>query len=453
MSTARLPQMDMDADIPFDIDEEDDAPQVDPFAGLANTGKTRPVFRAPVEESESDDDYDAADGPDQFVDAAEQFDPNGIVDDDMFGGAGMGGHGHGMNVGPSAIDHEQMVQAAMKLREEKYSLLQKIQVLSSRGLPCPIDPNMKTPLEQLRYHHDLMRRHVDVQNAIKLQRRVLVATVSGVEWANGKWDPLGARLDGWSEQVMSDLDSFDGVFERLYDKYKDRVSMPPEVELFLTLAGSAVMFHMIKSASSSMGMPSGMSFAKMAKDNPELVKNMVKAMAQQYAGQGGGQGPSQQATFQTPPNAPRQAPALPPPAPLKPSGSESTYIMRAPLFSIPSVPGFGSGGPQPQEPTPPPMPPGPFSAPLFRGPPPAAPPPEEGVSDPNLGSGIEGIDFQNLPHLENAFPPLQRSPREGDVEDADGELDFALSDDIRTIEVDGKKSRSGRAKKPNKKYA
>jgi hypothetical protein len=51
--------------------------------------------------------------------------------------------------------------------------------------------------------------------------------VTGLEWANGRFDPFDVRLDGWSEAVHENVEDFDEIFEELYDKYKERGKMPP----------------------------------------------------------------------------------------------------------------------------------------------------------------------------------------------------------------------------------
>ena len=57
---------------------------------------------------------------------------------------------------------------------------------------------------------------------------------------NNQFDPINAKLDGWSNQVKDDVDhgDYDEVFEELYDKYTNRFQMPPEMRLASMLGTS-----------------------------------------------------------------------------------------------------------------------------------------------------------------------------------------------------------------------
>ena len=64
---------------------------------------------------------------------------------------------------------------------------------------------------------------------------------------NNKFDPVGAKLDGWSESVMDSIGDYDTVFRKLYEKYSTRSELPPELELLMTLVASGFMFHLTSS--------------------------------------------------------------------------------------------------------------------------------------------------------------------------------------------------------------
>ena len=84
---------------------------------------------------------------------------------------------------------------------------------------------------------------------------MLMALVSGLEYSNKRFDPFSIDLDGWSENVFENIEDFNNVFERLYDKYRKRGEMAPEIELMLTLAGSAFMFNMSNHLFKQMSQP------------------------------------------------------------------------------------------------------------------------------------------------------------------------------------------------------
>jgi hypothetical protein len=63
---------------------------------------------------------------------------------------------------------------------------------------------------------------------------------AGLEYVNGMAD-TGVQLEGWSNTVLAGIDDYDSVFEDLYNKYKDRVAVSPEVKLVFMVGTSAAM--------------------------------------------------------------------------------------------------------------------------------------------------------------------------------------------------------------------
>jgi hypothetical protein len=106
-----------------------------------------------------------------------------------------------------------------------------------------------------------------------------MSVVTGLEWANGRFDPFDVKLDGWSEAVHENVEDFDEIFEELYDKYKERGKMPPEARLMMALAGSGFMCHVsntfLKSRMASV------STDDILKNNPDLARQFATAAAQQ----------------------------------------------------------------------------------------------------------------------------------------------------------------------------
>jgi hypothetical protein len=107
--------------------------------------------------------------------------------------------------------------------------------------------------------------------------------VTGLEWANGKFDPFDLKLDGWSESVHENVEDFDEVFEELYDKYKDKGKLPPEGRLMFALAGSGFMCHVSNTFMRSR-MPN---VDDVLRNNPDLARQVAGAAAAQ-AGPGFG---------------------------------------------------------------------------------------------------------------------------------------------------------------------
>jgi len=171
-------------------------------------------------------------------------------------------------------------------REKKRKYLEGLDKFSRRGMNVR-DFDADAPFEEIENEYNRHKRAVDVEGSIQFSRKMLMACVTGLEYLNSRYDPLGLQLDGWSESVIEDIHNYDDVFERLYDKYHTSVEMAPEFELLLMVAGSAFMYHLTSSMFKS-AMP-GMA-------NPETMRNMRRgvmgAMSGALSGAAGGGGVS-----------------------------------------------------------------------------------------------------------------------------------------------------------------
>ena len=177
----------------------------------------------------------------------------------------------------SHIVHEEELKPSMgfnSITEEKNDLLYKFYRLSAKGVPLTKKFNANSDLVEMRTEYAKIKRDAEVNSSIKFSRRMLMACVTGMEFLNKRYDPFDIYLDGWSESVMENVEDYDNVFEKLHDKYKSKVSMPPEMELLLSLAGSAFMFHITNTMFKSIP-----NIGDMAKQNPDIMKTMMETMS------------------------------------------------------------------------------------------------------------------------------------------------------------------------------
>ena len=158
------------------------------------------------------------------------------------------------------------------LEEEKQHFLYKIQRLQNRFPGRRV--GIETPLDELKYEYDRILRQSELSASVKFQRRTLMATVSGIEYLNKSFNPLGLHLDGWSEQVMDSLEDFDQSFEQLHDKYQGTAEVSPEWNILITLLGSGFMFHLSNSLFKSV-LPN---VNDVARNNPDLMNQIASAM-------------------------------------------------------------------------------------------------------------------------------------------------------------------------------
>lgn len=185
------------------------------------------------------------------------------------GGEEQGGGGFG------SAEDDKPSEGYTSIDDEKADLLNKLARLAKKGFAVNKRLNAYSSVQDLRTEYKRIMYSIEVEQSIKFSRRMLVACVSGLEFLNKRYDPFDVKLDGWSETVMENLDDYDGVFEDLYNKYKTKMSMAPEVKLIMMLGGSAMMFHLTNSMFKS-AMPN---MNDVMKQNPDLVKSMMTAMS------------------------------------------------------------------------------------------------------------------------------------------------------------------------------
>jgi len=166
------------------------------------------------------------------------------------------------------------------IEDEKADLLNKIARLAKKGMNTSARLTSYSDIEEIRTEYKRLTYAIEAERAIRFQKRILVACVTGLEFLNKRFDPFDLQLDGWSENVMENQDDYDGVFEELYQKYNTKVNVAPEVKLIMMVGGSAMMFHLTNSMFKS-AMPD---MNKVLKQNPDLVKNMVDAVQRTQTG-------------------------------------------------------------------------------------------------------------------------------------------------------------------------
>jgi len=219
-----------------------------------------------------------------------------------------------------------------RIMQEKQELLYKFHRLESKGIRSSRKFTMESDLESMKIEYSKLTRQIEVEQSIKFQRRALMAIVSGMEFLNKRYDPFDVKLDGWSESIMESVEDYDSIFERLHEKYKSKSEMAPEIELMLSLAGSAFMFHLTKTLFKS-AMPN---MADIAKQNPELMQNVAQAMMQNMASQR--KGVSEPMKEGAPPDN------LGPPAPVNPRREMKGPSIQPPLGGMGGMGGMGGVG-------------------------------------------------------------------------------------------------------------
>lgn len=130
---------------------------------------------------------------------------------------------------------------------EKRKLLFKIYCMERKGVTLTKKFSMMNSFEELKNEYDRVAHEHNVTSSIRFSRKMLMMSVTAMEYLNNKFDPFDINLDGWSESVHENVTDYDDVFGELYEKYHTKAQIAPEVKLMLMLGGSGFMFHLTNS--------------------------------------------------------------------------------------------------------------------------------------------------------------------------------------------------------------
>jgi hypothetical protein len=159
------------------------------------------------------------------------------------------------------------------LLREKFKYLRKLEALEKKGVELSKKYTMDSPLQEMQGEYETIMEEKTKLNSVKFQGNMLMAAINGIEYLNGKFDPFDIKLDGWSEQINENINDYDDIFNELFEKYKSKASMAPELKLLFQLGGSAMMVHMTNTMFKS-AMP-GMD--DILRQNPDLMRSFQSA--------------------------------------------------------------------------------------------------------------------------------------------------------------------------------
>ena len=173
-------------------------------------------------------------------------------------------------VDPDKISSKE--NAADTLRE-KFKILRKLEDIESKGGKLTRKYTMDSSLDEMKGEYENIISEKERSNNVKFQGKMLMATITGLEFLNSKFDPFDIKLDGWAEQVNENITDYDEIFAELHDKYRSKAKLAPELKLLFQLGGGAIMLHMTNTMfkSSLPGMDDIM------RQNPELMQKFTQA--------------------------------------------------------------------------------------------------------------------------------------------------------------------------------
>ena len=166
------------------------------------------------------------------------------------------------------------------LLREKFKYLRKLESLEKKGVELTKKYSMDSDLAEMMGEYEMIMEEKTKQNSVKFQGNMMMAVINGIEFLNSRFDPFDIKIDGWGEQINENITDYDEIFGELYEKYKTKASMAPELKLLFQLGGSAMMVHMTNTMFKS-AMP-GMD--DILRQNPDLMRQFQTAAVNSMAG-------------------------------------------------------------------------------------------------------------------------------------------------------------------------
>lgn len=142
--------------------------------------------------------------------------------------------------------------------------------------------SMESSFDEIEDEYETALEAKKKRDSIQMQSLWMKSALGTLEYWNGVLDPFDINLDGWTDSVWDDIESYEDIFGQLYERYKGG-SIAPELKLLLKLGISASTCHMMnKTIQRVPGM------GDLFRDNPDLMRAYndaaVKSMAKSNTG-------------------------------------------------------------------------------------------------------------------------------------------------------------------------
>jgi hypothetical protein len=158
------------------------------------------------------------------------------------------------------------------MQQQKSYYLSQLKRLEKKGNVLTRRFTMQHSLDELRSEAIRIKKEIAIDGSIDYMRQGLMFAVSTLEMVDGRYN-FGMDLGGWSQTILPTIENYDSVFEELYDKYANSVSVGPEIKLISMLAGSAFMFSLQKKMVGGVP-PRQREMAGPSMDTDELMKSL-----------------------------------------------------------------------------------------------------------------------------------------------------------------------------------
>lgn len=196
------------------------------------------------DEDGGDDNGEGGGGDDEAYDASWGGQGDDDEGDEYAGDAEWGG----------MEDAAESVRQEEEARDTLAQMLVDLDDLEARGHSFPRKFNITSDEDEVRRARDIVRESAQRRSGVAIAKKLLIGLVGGIEWVNHTYDPVGAKLDNFSDTVSGDIGSYEDVLARLWAKYgRSMGESNPVIELAVLLGMAGFQTHMMNTMLGAAG--------------------------------------------------------------------------------------------------------------------------------------------------------------------------------------------------------
>lgn len=191
-----------------------------------------------VEQGENDEDDGGYD--EDFNGPTEEY----YEDDGGWDNAGGGG-GYGDEDFLGGFEESMWQGETEQQRQNRVvTLLEELQNLEDQGYSLPKRFNHTSDPDEMEMVVEAGKRQVSRKIGTELSKNVLIGLVSGLEMMNHNYDPLGLKLDGFGDNVRTNIATYEDVLGRIWMQYgpgaDGEINPIVQLTVMLAMAGASV---------------------------------------------------------------------------------------------------------------------------------------------------------------------------------------------------------------------
>jgi hypothetical protein len=128
---------------------------------------------------------------------------------------------------------------------EKQKIILEFARLEKRGVTFTKHFTLNSDLNEMKFELMKAKKIFQLEKDLKIARNLLWNGTKVITFGSNmlsKYTPIDLELEGWPDEIKSNIYDYDDVLERLIEKYKSKVDAPPEIQLGYMLLSSAIQY-------------------------------------------------------------------------------------------------------------------------------------------------------------------------------------------------------------------